>query len=76
MSEDKKVYMGEVVWFSKSFGFIQFSLDGVPQKDVFVHYSDINIEGFKTLAKGQKVSFSIGKNIRGEDKAIEVTPIK
>lgn len=71
MSTEK--YFGEVIWFSKGIGFIKWDLNNVPQKDMFVHYSDINCEGFKNLYKNQKVSFKIGKNNSGQPKAIEVT---
>lgn len=52
---------GIVKWFKddKGFGFIEY--DG---KDFFVHFSNIKCEGFKTLPKGGKVSFTAikGKN--------------
>jgi CspA family cold shock protein len=79
MSEDNKVvYVGEVIWFSaqKGYGYLLWEKDGVQQKDMFLHYSDIVIDGFKTVYKGDRVSFSIGKNMRGEPKAIEVVVIK
>ncbi|WP_368488913.1 cold-shock protein [Clostridium sp. BJN0013] len=46
---------GTVKWFNenKGFGFIT----GEDGKDVFVHFSQINSEGYKTLDEGQKVSF-------------------
>jgi len=49
---------GLVKWFndSKGFGFIQ--ADG-QERDVFVHYSAIGGDGFKTLAEGQRVDFEL-----------------
>lgn len=73
-----KVYYGSVIFFSaqRGFGFLQWDVDGVRQKDLFVHFSDIEMEGYKTLYKGQQVNFEIGKNNRGEAKAIIVTVVK
>ena len=55
---------GTVKWFneSKGFGFITPS-DGSP--DVFVHFSTIEGDGFKTLAEGQKVEFEVGQGQKG-----------
>ena len=55
---------GQVKWFneSKGFGFIT-PTDG--SKDVFVHFSAIQSDGFKTLAEGQQVEFSIQDSPRG-----------
>ena len=49
---------GSVKWFndSKGYGFIQAEND---TRDVFVHYSAIQGDGFKTLAEGQKVTFDL-----------------
>jgi len=71
-------YTGEVLWFDpkRGYGFIGWDKDGVKQKDLFVHFSDIVCEGFKTLHKGQKVSFGLGVNKHGDPKAAEVTVIK
>ena len=54
---------GTVKWFSeqKGYGFIEQE-DG---PDVFVHHSDINMEGFKNLAEGDRVSFEIGEGQKG-----------
>jgi len=58
-------YQGIVCWFGtggKGFGFITKS-DG--SGDIFVHYSNILSDGFKTLKQGQKVEFEIGANAHG-----------
>lgn len=70
------VYYGEVIWFSKGYGFVQWELDGVKQKDLFIHFSDIVCEGFKTLNKGQKVSFGLGTNKRGDPKAVSLEVLR
>ena len=58
---------GRVKWFNpeKGYGFIEVE-DG---KDVFVHYSEIKEEGFKTLEEGQLVEFDIVEGNRGPQAA-------
>jgi cold shock protein len=61
---------GTVKWFNaeKGYGFIE-----VPgNDDVFVHYSAIEGEGFKTLDEGQRVSFNIVENDQGRMQAANV----
>jgi CspA family cold shock protein len=54
---------GTVKWFNdgKGFGFIEQN-DG---PDVFVHFSEIQDEGFKTLEEGQKVNFEVTQGQKG-----------
>jgi CspA family cold shock protein len=67
-SEKKEVLLamtkGTVKWFSnqKGYGFIT-SEDG---KDVFVHHSVIQGEGYKTLEEGQQVEFDVQQGPKGE----------
>ena len=55
---------GKVKWFneSKGFGFIERN-DG--NGDLFVHFSAIQADGFKTLAEGQSVSFDVVQGKKG-----------
>jgi CspA family cold shock protein len=58
---------GTVKWFNESKGYGFITAD--EGKDVFVHYSAIMGEGFKTLAEGQKVSFEIVNGEKGPQAA-------
>ena len=70
MSEVKK---GTVKWFnaSKGYGFITPN-DG--EKDLFVHMSEIKMDGFKTLSDGQSVDYSEGTSDKGPC-ATQVIPL-
>ena len=64
---------GTVKWFSddKGFGFIT---PDEPGKDLFVHHSAINSDGFRTLAEGAKVSYDAEAGETGP-KAVNVTTL-
>ncbi|MBW2622885.1 MAG: cold shock domain-containing protein [Deltaproteobacteria bacterium] len=57
---------GTVKWFSdkKGYGFIE---QGEGQEDLFVHYTSIEMEGFRTLAEGDRVSFDVQDSDRGPE---------
>ena len=64
---------GTVKWFSddKGFGFIPPDEGG---KDLFVHFSAINADGFRTLAEGAKVSYEAESGPKGPY-AVNVSPV-
>jgi cold shock protein len=52
---------GVVKWFRKDYGFIDVG-DGI---DVFAHYSQIQKDGYRTLAEGERVSFIMQDGVKG-----------
>lgn len=58
---------GIVKWFNSEKGFGFISVEG--GDDVFAYFSAINLDGFKTLEEGQKVSFDIVEGARGPQAA-------
>lgn len=54
---------GTVKWFNndKGYGFIEYN----DSEDIFVHFTAIEGEGFKSLTEGQKVAFEIAEGTRG-----------
>ncbi|CCY78899.1 cold-shock DNA-binding domain protein [Mycoplasma sp. CAG:877] len=65
--------IGRVKWFNneKGYGFIEFK----ENEDIFVHYSAIEIDGYKTLSEGQLVEFKLVETSKGYQ-AINVKLVK
>ena len=68
---------GVVKWFNKDKGYGFVNLDD-ETRDIFVHFSEIQVEGFKTLVEGSRVSFELVENEKGlvakDVKVLEVPP--
>lgn len=58
---------GKVKWFSdaKGYGFIQTEDEPNGAKDIFVHYSEVVKEGYRTLVQGQEVEFELTDTPKG-----------
>ena len=69
----RSMMIGRVKWFNneKGYGFIEFK----ENEDIFVHYSAIELEGYKTLSEGQLVEFKLIETSKGYQ-AINVKLIK
>lgn len=65
---------GTVKWFDneKGFGFIE--IEG-SDDDAFVHYSDIEMDGFATLKEGERVTYELTETEKGP-KAVDVSPLE
>ena len=59
---------GKVKWFNNAKGYGFITPDD-SEKDVFVHHSAIQGEGYKTLDEGQEVEFEIKQGAKGEEAA-------
>ena len=64
---------GIVKWFNAKKGFGFLLVEGM-ETDIFVHYSVIEGEGFRTLAEGDKVDVEIGDDGKGP-RALRVVPL-
>lgn len=62
---------GKVKWFNDSKGYGFITPDGGGE-DLFAHFSAINMQGFKTLKEGQKVSFEITEGNKGKKQASNI----
>ena len=65
---------GTVKWFSSEKGYGFISREG--EDDVFVHFSEIQGDGFKTLDEGQAVSFEVTQGDNGKTQATNVTMVE
>ena len=74
-AQSNGVMTGKVAWFSsaKGFGFLNRS---DKQPDVFVHYSQIIGEGYKTLGQGDEVQFAVEIGPKGRPQAARVTVVR
>lgn len=66
---------GVVRWFNSERGYGFVLQDGNEKDEYFVHYSYINMDGYKTLKAGQPVTFALVDTDKGVQ-AQEVTPVK
>ena len=71
--KERDAMLGTVKWFNqeKGYGFVE--VDGT-DRDVFLHYSAIEVDGFKTLEQDQRVEFEIGEGPKGPQ-AEHVRPV-
>ena len=64
---------GTVVWFNNSKGFGFIKRDGKP--DVFVHFTGINTEGYKTLTENDEVEFEVTMGPKQKPQAVNVSVV-
>ena len=71
----KAVVRGTVRWFSgeKGYGFISPDEGG---EEVFVHYTEVEGEGFRSLAEGERVSFEVATSSRGARRREEAKGVR
>ena len=63
VSEMSDAIVGTVKWFNDAKGYGFISREG--ERDVFVHFRSIQMDGRKTLTEGQQVQFTIGEGLKG-----------
>ena len=67
-------HTGKVAWFNNAKGYGFLKHEGGP--DVFVHYSAIQLEGYKSLREGDDVEFDIETGTSGKQQAARVSRVK
>jgi CspA family cold shock protein len=67
--------LGTVKWFSDTKGF-GFLLPDGRNKDLFVHYSSIQMEGFRSLTEGDRVEFDVEVGPHGKPQAVRVRKLE
>ena len=67
-------HVGKVAWFNnaKGYGFLKYE----GGSDVFVHYSAIQLDGYKSLKEGDEVEFDIETGDSGKQQAASVSRVK
>jgi cold shock protein len=63
MSDEKRI--GTCKWFSNTHGYGFITDTAVTDKDIFAHFSEIVMEGYKTLKEGEKVEYVLVETDRG-----------
>jgi CspA family cold shock protein len=63
---------GKIKWFNEKKGYGFISMEG-SEADIFVHYSNVKMDGFKSLAEGQEVEFDLVQEPKGA-KAVNIVP--
>ena len=67
-------FTGKVAWFNNAKGFGFLTREGGP--DVFVHYSAVQVEGYKTLKESDDVEFDVSNGSTGKPQAENVKLIR
>ena len=69
--------IGQVKWFNKKsgYGFVKVLTGDYKEEDIFVHHSEINVEGYKYLMEGEYISFDVTEE-EDKKKAVNVTGIE
>lgn len=73
-SKEQHMATGKVKWFNNEKGFGFITVDG-GGPDVFVHFKEIKVDGFKSLVENQAVTFDIDANGPKGPQAKSVTPV-